>query len=66
MCCPSLKLKGLEMNAFKRVVGEQPISYIHSSGYQQLRQPFGQRARFLGHFQAEKKGTGDDQGKNQL
>lgn len=67
MHCPPLKLKSLEINTFKCVVGVQPISYTHSSGYQQSKQPLEQQARFLGQFQADKTGAGgDDQGKNQL
>lgn len=43
------------------------VDYIHSSGYEQIKQPFEEQARFLGHSQADKKGTGgDDHGRNQL
>lgn len=43
------------------------VDDIHSSGYQQIKQPFEEQGRFLGHAQADKKGTGgDDQGKNEL
>lgn len=43
------------------------VDYINSSGYQQIKQPFEEQARFLGHSQEDKKSTGgDEQAKSQL